>query len=255
MARSRILDPGFFTNEDLLELPLEARVLFAGLWCLADREGRLEDRPKRIKIELFPGDNYDVDLLLQALLSRGFIHRYAVPGHNLIHVRNFLKYQRCHPREAQSVWPECPCMADTESLGDAKDQPRTDLGTAKVFGLGSPRTKGSPEVSEDEGAAAPAKPRLRKIEPEDVSRWEGEYPAVDIPAMVADYLNWSGSSKHVNKVLGFQNQLRDQWRLEKFRKQAPTVGQNVMDIHKRNKELERIAWERKNPGIPFEVPS
>lgn len=262
MARSRILHPGFFTNEDLLELPLEARVLFAGLWTLADREGRLEDRPKRIKIELFPGDNYDVDALLQALLNKGFIHRYAVPGTNLIHVRHFLKFQRCHPREAQSVHPSCPCEGVEDeprtNLGDALDEPRLNEGEAKVSGLGSPRTKGSPmspEVSAEDGAAAPAKPRLRKIEPEDVSRWEGEYPAVDIPAMVADYLNWSGSSKHVNKVLGFQNQLREAWRLEKFRKQAPTVGQNVMDIHKRNKELERIAWERKNPGIPFEVPS
>ena len=123
MARSRILHPGFFTNEDLLELPLEARVLFAGLWTLADREGRLEDRPKRIKIELFPGDNYDVDALLQALLNKGFIHRYAVPGTNLIHVRHFLKFQRCHPREAQSVHPSCPCEG-------VEDEPRTNLGDA-----------------------------------------------------------------------------------------------------------------------------
>ena len=118
----------------------------------------------------------------------------------------------------------------------------------------------SPEVSAEDGAAllaaVAAKPkRARRMTPEDVARWEGQHPTVDIPAMVLDYENWSGSSKHVDKVLGFQNQLRDQWRLEKFRKQAPTVGQNVMDIHKRNKELERIAWERKNPGIPFEVPS
>ena len=198
-------------------------MLFAGLWCLADRSGHLEDRPKRIKIELFPGDNYDVDKLLQALLNKGFIHRYAVPGMNLIHVKTFLKYQRPHPREAQSVLPSCPCEAETESLGTAKDEPRIDLGDAKVFGLGTKGTKGSPDVSEDEGAPAPApsKPRLRKIEPEDVSRWEGEYPAVDIPAMVADYLNWKGSAGHHDKVLGFQNQLRDQWRLEKFAKKAP----------------------------------
>ena len=44
MARARLLKPGFFTNEDLCELPAFGRLLFAGLWTIADREGRLEDR-------------------------------------------------------------------------------------------------------------------------------------------------------------------------------------------------------------------
>ena len=43
--RTRLLKPGFFMNEELARLPVRARLLFAGLWCLADREGRLEDRP------------------------------------------------------------------------------------------------------------------------------------------------------------------------------------------------------------------
>jgi len=48
MARSRNIKPGFFRNEMLAECSPLARLLFAGLWCLADRFGRLEDRPKRI---------------------------------------------------------------------------------------------------------------------------------------------------------------------------------------------------------------
>ena len=48
MARARILKPGFFANELLAEIHPYGRLLFAGLWTLADREGRLEDRPKRI---------------------------------------------------------------------------------------------------------------------------------------------------------------------------------------------------------------
>ncbi|WP_461949107.1 hypothetical protein ACOKPE_14565 [Acinetobacter baumannii] len=49
MARSRNIKPSFFMNEDIIELPYEARLLFIGLWTLADREGRLENRPKKIK--------------------------------------------------------------------------------------------------------------------------------------------------------------------------------------------------------------
>ena len=56
MARARNIKPGFFRNSDLVELPMDARLLFIGLWTLADRMGRLEDRPKQIKMEIFPAE-------------------------------------------------------------------------------------------------------------------------------------------------------------------------------------------------------
>ena len=67
--RARNIKPGFFKNEDLAECSPWARLCFAGLWTLADRDGRLEDRPKRIKAELFAFDAVDVDPLLGELLS------------------------------------------------------------------------------------------------------------------------------------------------------------------------------------------
>lgn len=54
MARMRTIKPGFFTDEELVELPFEVRLLFVGLWTLADREGRLTDKPKQIKMAIFP---------------------------------------------------------------------------------------------------------------------------------------------------------------------------------------------------------
>ena len=66
MARSRNIKPGFFLNDDLAECEPLARLLFAGLWCIADREGRLEDRPKRIKIEVLPYDNCDVNISIHS---------------------------------------------------------------------------------------------------------------------------------------------------------------------------------------------
>lgn len=68
---------------------------------------------------------------------------------------------------------------------------------------------------------APKRRSARKIEESDIDRWQAEYPHVDIPAMVKDYENWKGSDGHKDRVLGFQNQLRDQWRLEKFAKKTP----------------------------------
>lgn len=49
MARSRNIKPGFFTNEVLADMPALVRLLFAGLWTIADRDGRLEDRARRLR--------------------------------------------------------------------------------------------------------------------------------------------------------------------------------------------------------------
>lgn len=112
MARARNIKPGFFKNEDLAEMDPLSRLLFAGLWCLADREGRLEDRPKRIKAELFPYDNCDVDQLLDDLQEYGFIHRYEVDGGKYIFIQNWHKHQNPHHMEVPSVIPPAPGTTD-----------------------------------------------------------------------------------------------------------------------------------------------
>lgn len=106
MARARNIKPGFFQNEELVELPFETRLMFAGLWTLSDREGRLEDRPKRIKMALFPADNIDADVLLTQLCKAKFIIRYVVDGNAYIQIVNFLKHQNPHVKEAASTIPE-----------------------------------------------------------------------------------------------------------------------------------------------------
>lgn len=105
MARARNIKPGLFKNELLVEQSLFVRLLFVGLWTLADREGRLEDRPKRIRLELFPYDNDDVDSALNILVENGFIVRYQAAGFNVIHIVNFLKHQTPHGTEKDSMLP------------------------------------------------------------------------------------------------------------------------------------------------------
>lgn len=105
MARARNIKPGFFKNEVLAEMPMEARMLFIGLWTLADREGRLEDRPKRIKMELFPYDSFDVDPMLSRLQADGFLTRYEVGGVRFIQIENFVKHQDPHYKEKASEIP------------------------------------------------------------------------------------------------------------------------------------------------------
>jgi hypothetical protein len=105
MPRMRTLKPGFFSNDLLAEVPPLGRLLFQGLWCLADREGRLEDRPKRIKAEILPYDACNLESLLKALEQRGFITRYTSGGVRYIQVSNFSKHQNPHQKEPPSTIP------------------------------------------------------------------------------------------------------------------------------------------------------
>ena len=115
--RSRNIKPGFFKNEDLAECSLAARLCFVGLWMLADREGRLEDRPKRIKAELFAFDSIEVAPLLAELEQFGFIMRYAVEGRGFIQIKTFDKHQNPHHREPPSSIPspQSPGLLGDES--------------------------------------------------------------------------------------------------------------------------------------------
>ena len=106
MARARNIKPGFFRNADLVELSMTARLLFIGLWTIADRAGRLEDRPKQIKMELFPADDVDCGSCLQELASIGVIDRYESGGVRVIQVVNFSKHQNPHKDEKASTLPD-----------------------------------------------------------------------------------------------------------------------------------------------------
>nr|WP_286948290.1 hypothetical protein [Pseudomonas sp. UBA6718] len=120
MARARNIKPGIMANEDLAELEPMERLLFIYLWMLADREGRLEDRPKRIKAEALPYDSVDADEMLENIAKAGFIKRYEVAGARLIQVLNFSKHQTPHVREQASNLPGEVCESPKEDQGKTK---------------------------------------------------------------------------------------------------------------------------------------
>lgn len=108
MARARNIKPGFFSNDALAEIDPLGRLLFIGLWTIADREGRLEDRPRKIRAEVLPYDDCDADRLLDDLAQQGFLVRYEVGGQRFIQVVNFGRHQNPHQKETASTIP-APC--------------------------------------------------------------------------------------------------------------------------------------------------
>lgn len=109
MARIRTIKPEFFKSEEIAELEPLDRLLFIGLWTMADGEGKLLDRPKRIKAELFPYDANDVESGLKKIEKAGLIIRYLTcSGINLVKIVNFSKHQRITGREFEvgSEYPD-----------------------------------------------------------------------------------------------------------------------------------------------------
>jgi hypothetical protein len=122
VARARNIKPGLFKNEILGVADPLYTLLFEGLWILADRSGRLEDRPLRIKGEVFPyRDGLDVEAMLGWLVESGFIQRYAVDGKRYIMILEFVKHQNPHKNEAESVIPAPDEIgSESEEIGSTR---------------------------------------------------------------------------------------------------------------------------------------
>src|SRR5437016_815886 len=105
--RTRLFRPSFWTNADLIALPPLTRLFFAGLWGEADREGRLLDRPGKLKHLILPADPCSGEEMLAQLAAATtedgvpFIVRYQVGKRRLIWVPGFRKQQGwgIHPNE------------------------------------------------------------------------------------------------------------------------------------------------------------
>lgn len=129
MARTRSIKPSFFDNELLGGLSPLTRLLFIGLWGQADRAGRLEDRPLRLKKNILGYDDVtvaDVDNMLESLNKNGFIIRYQVEDRCYIQVTKFEKHQNPHIKEKPSEIPPPPGLSQDEGEAGTGQQPDGD---------------------------------------------------------------------------------------------------------------------------------
>jgi hypothetical protein len=165
MARVRMLKPGFFENAKLAKLPPHDRLLFAGLWTIGDKRGRLKDNVKSIAGAIFPHENVNVERSLKNLAGSGFILRYEIDDEKVIQIVNFEKHQTPHYKEAESRLPPAPLPGQNlrQSLGlDPGHSPvvsRAEYGIRNTeYGspdTGTPEAQGSPPPVEQVLAERP----------------------------------------------------------------------------------------------------
>ena len=120
MARIRTIKPDLWFDEELAELPHQTRLFFIALFNQADRRGRLEDRPGKLKAQILPYEKADAEAILQQLHPK-FAVRYQVQSRKYLWIRTFEKHQRVDPREPESTIPaytaseHCDNTVDTVS--------------------------------------------------------------------------------------------------------------------------------------------
>lgn len=111
-----------------------------GLWSQADRDGRLEDRPMRLKAALFPYDSLDLETGLRRLTEAGLIIRYQVEDLRLIAIPTWSKHQQPHIREAVSELPApaaSTVLAPFKPVGSGKGREQEQEGVLPGVGLQS----------------------------------------------------------------------------------------------------------------------
>ncbi len=254
MPRSRTIKPAFFHNEDVIELPMATRLLFIGLWTVADREGRLEDRPKRLKMQLFPADDVDIDACLDELVDAGMIERYQVDGGRFIQVTNFVAHQQPHPKETDSVIPDpsgalsrpsrekrVPTPTDQPASNrPATGQQPADSGPATltpyVLTPHTPSLSTSPPTPS--AREAPPSAVLAAVIPDDITRFTEEFRELD-PELDATWFRQALAEAEFECDGGAGELSADDLR------EALTVAIEIVDI----------AFRNDNEKYPIKVPT
>jgi len=156
----------------------------------------------RIKAELFPYDNCDINELLGQLLQRGFVDVYESEGVTVLEIPKFADHQRCHPEERSE---SLPARAKHET-GKLPGEPGNNPANCASFLLplasfplpltSYPSTSTAPSKTATRSRSKPADP-LRwadagweGITDADHAEWLQAYPAADFPVELAKAHQW-----------------------------------------------------------------
>ena len=107
MARKRMIDPNFWTDEKLGECTIQERLLFIGLISNADDEGYGRANPKLLKSLIFPYDDLRASDLEKWLSRLGVFNMIVLFKHDeqtYYYIPNFLKYQTIN-KPTKSTFP------------------------------------------------------------------------------------------------------------------------------------------------------
>ncbi len=97
MARKRMIDPSFWSDEKVARLSFAGRLTFIALWTFAEDTGVGRGDPRLLKSQIFPYDSMTTEQFKQILCeiaASGMIRLYRVEEQHYYKVVNFKKHQK-----------------------------------------------------------------------------------------------------------------------------------------------------------------
>lgn len=170
MPRTRNIRPDSFTDPELGDLSPLHRWCLQGLKCHADREGRLWDKPRELKVKLLPFDNCDMNEVLEDLHRAYFIIRYEVQGVRYIQIQRFEDEQRFHKDEKPLGLPAPPPQGGAGTTSPPPEQPVEVVPAALVScslyleSRSNPLTPTQPEAVEAPAAPVAIQENLLEVQ-------------------------------------------------------------------------------------------
>lgn len=249
MPRIRYLKPEFFTDEDLGDLAFETRLTFAGLWCHADRAGRLEDRPRYLKAMIFPYDDIDIEAQLKILAcpkhnGTCFIQRYQVDGKALIQIVNWEKHQKPHHTEAASKYPPPESPPAPPSI--------LEKGTIMEKGMGSVLNPSTELKNGDTTVKEPLKIKYKEyvlLTEEEHERLKSDFGEEKLACMIECLDNYIGAAPKKRNRYTDHNRVLRGWVLDKIEeKESKNHGkrepERFAEKHYTGSDLESLSWNK-----------
>ena len=101
MPRKRMIDPEFWSDEEIGRWTHQARLFYIGLWTFSDDEGRFKANDALLKANIFPYDTrVNIKKLKQEISKKVQFYIYKDSQYGF--VCNFLKYQVInHPTKSK----------------------------------------------------------------------------------------------------------------------------------------------------------
>jgi len=96
MARKRMIDPKFWSDDKMMSLTPMHRLLFIGIWNFSDDGGIHKNSNNMLKAEVFPCDNINIEevgKLKDELIELELIIPFNSNGIELFYVKNWKIYQ------------------------------------------------------------------------------------------------------------------------------------------------------------------
>jgi hypothetical protein len=172
MARIRTIKPEFWTSEQIVECSTNARLLFIGIWNFADDGGVIPDSWKRLKMQVFPGDDFNetnMKSLIDELVSQRLLMRFYHENNAYLQVKGW-HHQKIERPNYKFPQPDENTKFDDHSTTDRRQ-----------IGEQSPPEGNGREWKGEEGSgkemSAQSSGRSDSPYTEDFERFWGVYPS------------------------------------------------------------------------------